>query len=485
MKSFCIQAKKISKITDRELIKNLNFTAYSGEIHGIIGNNGEGKTVFAKLLSGIWPITSGHIFLNGREIHLTDISSAQRHGIYLFQQDQGLFPHLNVRDNIIAGNEHAIQSGRFFSPSRKRMDEVCRTYLARFHLNSLNLDAPVSSLTTYEKLAVRLCRIMICDPKVLILDEPSSCITPKELEQLFSVLEEYKEHTAIIVITHRYSVVLNYCNRLSVIDKGTITATFDEEEFTHPKFYRYIEQLQLNFTYPVLPQKIGNERMVIHNLSCRSLSHVNFSLHEGEILGLSGLRTDEKDLFFQLLFGKCHPEHGTIHFPLDQKRPFINLISDRDADLTLFSTQSVPFNIVASNFRKTKNHFFISNEKIRMYGIHYLKQLGVKDADIHSRPTILSTGTKQKVVIARSLFNQSKLYIYDEPTKNLDSSSKLDLYNILNALASEGASILLISSDYAELAAMCNRVVLLKGGQQIGNYSTTYLSVEALSKELE
>lgn len=485
MKSFCIQAKKISKHTDRELIRNLNFTAYSGEIHGIMGNNGEGKTVFAKLLSGILPISSGHIFLKGKEIHITSVASAQKYGIYMLQQEETLFPSLNVRDNIIAGNERLLKHGSFFSPSRKQMNEVCRTYLAKFRLDSLNLDAPVTTLGSYEKLAVQLCRILICNPQVLILDEPSTCMTPRELSQLFLVLEEYKETTAIILITHRYSIVLNHCNRLSVIDKGSVVASFNEEEFTHPAFYRCAEQYRLNFAYPSLPQKTGRERICIQNLSFRTLQHADFTLHEGEILGLAGLKPDEKEPFFQLLFGKAAPDGGTITFPLDKKRPYFNLVSDRNADLTLFTDQSIPFNIVVSDFKKIRNRFFTSNEKMRMYGIHYMKQLNVKDADIHSRPAHLSTGTKQKVVIARSLFNQSKIYIYDEPTKNLDSSSKFDLYNILNALASEGASILLISSDYPELIAMCNRVVLFKDGQQIGNYSTNYLSVEALSKELE
>ena len=485
MKSFCIQTKKISKYADRELIRNLNFTAYSGEIHGIIGNNGEGKTVFAKLLSGIWPITSGHIFLKGKEIHLDSVASAQKHGIYMLQQEEVLFPALSIRDNIIAGNEYVVNHNKFFSPSRRQMDKICRTYLAKFQLDSLNLDAPVTTLDSYEKLAVQLCRILICNPQVLILDEPSTCLTPKELAQLFSVLEEYKEKTAIILITHRYSVILNHCNRLSVIDKGTVAASFDEEEFTHPAFYRCIEQYRLNFTYPSLPQKPGKERMCIRNLSFHTLTHADFTLHEGEILGLTGLKPDEKDQLFQLLFGRASPENGTITFPLDRKRPYFNLISDRNADLALFADQSIPFNIAVSDFRKIRNRLFTSNQKMRMYGIHYMKQLGVKDADIYSRPVHLSTGTKQKVVIARSLFNQSKIYLYDEPTKNLDSSSKLDLYNILNALAAEGASILLISSDYAELSAMCSRVVLFKDGQQIGNYSTKYLSVEALSKELE
>lgn len=484
MKSFCICTKNLNKTTDRVLIDHLNFTAYSGEIHAIIGNNGEGKTVFAKLLSGVLECTSGSIFLKGKELHITDVPSAQQYGIYMLQQEHVLFPELNVRNNLIAGNEHFVKNS-FWSPSRRTLDKVCQEQLSKFGLENLDLNMSIQKASAYEKLIIQLCRILICKPKVLILDEPATCLTPRELKKLFEFLEEYKKDTIIIVITHSYSLLLQYCNRLSIIDGGTVVAAFDEEEFTHPRFKWYIDKLKLNFTYPTLHLEPAEELVHIEQLSFRSIHELTFSLHEKEIVGLTGLTNDEKDFLYQLLFGKLTPESGFVRFFEFSKRPYINLISDREADKTLFLTQSIPFNIAASDFRKTRKTFFVSKRTMNMYGFHYLKKLDVKDADITSKPYHLSTGTKQKVVIGRSLFNQSKIYIYDEPTKNLDSSSKLDLYNILNALALEGATILLISSDYEELLAMCSRIILVKEGQQMGNYSTNYLSVEALSKELE
>lgn len=485
MRPFSIQSKKLTKIVDRPLIKDIDFTAYSGEIHAIIGNNGEGKTVFASLLAGVRTKTSGSILLDNKEINITSVISAQKHGIYMLQQEQVLFPKRSVRDNLIAGNEKMLGFHGILMPSKPKMNAICRQYLAQFGLESLDLDVSISALSPMEKLAIQLCRILMCKPRVLILDEPSTSLTTPELRLLFDFLEKFKKDTIVILITHNYSLLLRYCDRVSIINDGMITATFDREGFSHPRFNEYITNMKMNFTHPALPLTPGKKMVHIDHLSTRMVTDINFSLHANEIIGLAGLKTEEKYSLLNVLLGDDKPKSGSVAFPGTQKKPSISLISDHEADKNLFMTHSIPFNITASNFNKIKRYGFTSDKEMRLYGVHYLKKLGVKDADVTTKPPHLSTGTKQKVVIARSLFTHSNIYIYDEPTKNLDSSSKLDLYNILNALALEGATILLISSDYSELVNMCNRVVLMKDGKQIGNYSTQYLSVEALSNELQ
>lgn len=484
MEPFCIQSKNLTKIADRTLIENVNFTAYSGEIHAIIGNNGEGKTVFASLLSGIRQKTSGSILINGAEIHITDVISAQRHGIYMLLQEQVLFPDLSVRDNIICGNEHHFNSSRIWAPSRKKMDAVCSKYIEMLGLH-VDLDAPVHNLNPIEKLMIQLCRILICHPKVLILDEPSTSLSSSEWRILFNFLTELKKQMIIIVITHNYSLLLNYCDRVSVINDGTIVDSFIRDEFTGADFNRYIEKMKMNFSYPSLRLKPRAELIHIDHLCINTLHDIDFSLHEGEILGVVGLTASERTTLIEVIRGDIPPASGRIIFSYKNKSASTNLVSSLEAEKSLFVSQSIPFNITASNFKKTKRFGFPSRKKMHIYAAHYLEKLGIRNTTPKTRVTHLSTGSKQKLVIARSLFGKSNIYIYDEPTKNLDSSSKLDLYNLLNALVLEGAAILLISSDYPELLGMCSRIVLAKDGRQIGNYSTNYLSVEALSKELE
>lgn len=484
MEPFCIQAKNLTKIADRALIENVNFIAYSGEIHAIIGNNGEGKTVFANLLSGIRRKTGGSILMNGAEVHIHDIASAQKHGIYMLLQEQVLFPDLSVRDNIISGNEQHFCNSRIWAPSRKRMDDICRKYMEMFGLH-VDLNSSVHKLSPLEKLLVQLCRILICRPKVLILDEPSTSLSSTEWWTLFDFLAELKKQMIIIVITHNYSLLLNCCDRVSIINDGTIVNSFSREEFTGSDFNSYIDKLKMNFSYPALRLNPGSERLHIEHLYINTLHDIDFSLHKGEIMGIAGLTASERTTLIEIIQERFSPSSGRIVFSQDDKTHSINLISSQEADSVLFATQSIPFNITASDFKKTRRFGFPSKKEMRIYAGYYLKRLGLRNVTPETKITHLSTGSKQKLVIARSLFAHSNIYVYDEPTKNLDSSSKLELYNILNALALEGASILLISSDYPELIGMCSRVVLIKDGRQIGNYSTHYLSVEALSKELE
>lgn len=485
MKSFCIQTRSLSKIADRTLLTDIDFTAYSGEVHAIIGNNGEGKTVFAKLLSGVRSKTNGSIFLDGTELHFSDPYSAQKEGIYILQQEPVLFPDLSVRDNITMGVEKHIQKRCFWAPSVRKLDSVCRSYLKNFGLESLNLNAPVSALTAMEKLMIQFCRILICNPKVLILDEPSAMLTNTEIEMLFHFLEEYKKDRIILLITHNYSVLLNHCERVSFMSDGQIEATFTVDELAAPSSQAYLERLKMSFSYPTMHLSPEEEVINISSLSTDFLSGIDFSIHRKEIVSIAGLKKEQKESLISALLHKKGITGGSVTFPESKQQPLISLISDSPAYEMLFATQSIPFNITASDFRRTREHLFTSAKKMRSYGVHYFQKLHIKDADIHTPPMYLSTGTKQKVILARSLFKRANIYIYDEPTKNLDSTGKLDFYNILNALALEGASILLISSDYSEMIGMSSRVILVKNGCQAGNYSTNYLSAETLSKELE
>ena len=485
MNTFYLETRSLSKIADRPLLTNINFTAYSNEIHALIGNNGEGKTVFAKLLAGIRKKTSGSIFLNGSELHFSNPASAQKAGIYILQQEPVLFPDLSVRDNITLGNEKQIQSGTFWAPSRKKLDSICRFYLQNFNLESLDLDMPVLGLSAMEKLMMQLCRILICNPKVLILDEPSSLLTTTEIKMLFHFLESYKKDRIIILITHNYSVLLNYCDKVSFMSDGQIETTLSKEDLKTSEGKKYLDRLKMNFTYTTMHLIPEKEVVKVDFLSTPSLSGIHFSMHQKEIISIAGLKGDEKNELISALLQAKDSYNRSILFPDSGQVPKISVISDSPAYEMLFASQSIPFNITASDFGRTRNIFFTSAKKMRYYGMHYIQKLHIKDADIHTSPTYLSTGTKQKVLLARSLFNRANIYIYDEPTKNLDSIGKLDFYNILNALALEGASILLISSNYSEMIGMSNRIILVKNGDQIGNYSANYLSAETLSRELE
>lgn len=469
MKCFTLEAKNISKITDRKLIDHLDFCACSGKIHAIIGNNGEGKTVFAQILAGIRSKSSGHIFLDGKEIQITDTASAQKNGIYMLQQEIQIFPHISVRDNLTMGSEKQLWGARFFAPSSKKMDAYCREVLSAFGV-SLDPRQPAGSLDDSQRRMLQLLQFLIRKPRVLLLDEFTTFLNHSETEHTFRILQDLKaQNVAVILITHQYSEICAYCDNVSVMTGGAIAANYAREQFGDNAFIRQISNLNMNFQYPRLPLNPGGQTFLFDTVNTNLLKGISFSLRQREIIGVAGLTKPQKKAFCKFIMSRSNS---------------VSLVPEKDGDEVLFMSQNIPFNIVASNFKKTCRYGVISTGKTRIYAKSYMKRLGFRNADINTKPRHLSSGNKQKLIIARSLFNDSAVYIYDEPTKNLDATSRLEFYNILNALALKNASILMMSSDISELIGMCSRILLFKDGTQIGNYSTNYLSSETVYKKL-
>lgn len=484
MEPFKIEAQDICKMTDRLLVNHVNFTAYSGEIHAIIGSNGEGKTIFAKVLAGICKKSSGSVLINSQKKNITDIASAHTAGIYMIPQELLIFPTLTVRENIICGNEKFVQPHHLWAPSRKEIDRFCQPYLDLFQLD-VDLNAPISSLPTNEKRLIQLIRVLVCQPKVLILDEFSTHLNSEEVERVFRVLTDLKQqNVAIIDITHNYSILLRYCDRVSIINDGSIVASYERTEFEAEGFRRHIASLHMDFQYPTLRLNPGSELLRFTHVCGGTLKNLNFTLHKGEILGVASSTKLAGNQLVQILMDKLKISAGAVTHPADCP-PSYSFIPEGDAQNMLYASQSLSFNVTASNFARTKKGGLIYAKKTEAYGKAYIDKLGIRGTTLHTKIRHMSSGAKQKLVIARSLFNQANIYIYNEPTKNLDAASRLELYNILNALILEGAAVLLISSDFGELIGMCSRIILLKEGEQVGNYSTNYLSVDALYKELQ
>lgn len=484
MKSLRIH--KISKITHHKVLDNVNLTIKPGETHAIIGNNGEGKSMLAKILAGAVQKSSGSIYLDDQEVLINNIQAAKKLGIFMVQQDIQLFPSLSIRDNLVLGNENTIFNSRFMKPGRKIIDHYCEEILEHFGLQ-LNLDEPISNLSLGEMQLIQLIRVIICKPSILILDEFSSTLTFKETEKVFYILEKLKaENVAIILITHSFYEILHYCDRVSIMSEGTITATYTNSKngFCDQSFLEHMRTLSMDFKYPKLVPHPGSRLLEVDHISVGNLKDINLTLHEGEILGIAGLAGSGRSTLMKVITGQLKPQSGSIHFEAPLTQNSISLVPENSADASLFYDCSIPFNIVASNMKKTKENFFISNNKSNRYARNYTDKLNIRDTDIYDKINHLSIGNKQKVVIARSLFNRSKIYIFDEASKNLDPASKLELYNIFNALILEGAAILLISSDFSELIGMCNRIILLSNGVQIGNYSTDNLTLDTLYEKL-
>ncbi len=484
MKSFKIQ--QISKFTHHKILEDVNLTVMPGTIHAVIGNNGEGKSMLARILSGEVQKSSGSFFVDDQEVIINSIQSAKKLGIYMVQQEIQLFPSLSIRDNIVMGNERVIYQSSLIKPGRKKIDRYCQSILEHLNLQ-IDLDLPLSTLSLGEIQLIQLIRAILCKPSLLILDEFSATLASKEAKRVFDLLGKLRsDHVAILLITHSYYEIMNYCDQVSIMSEGTITATYSnlKDSFHDQSFLRDMKKLSMDFKYPKLVQHPRKRLLEVDHISVGILKDISLTLHEGEILGIAGLAGSGRSTLMKVISGQLKPQSGSISFEPPLTQNSISLVQENSVDASLFYDCSLPFNIVASNMRKTKGKLFVSNQKAKMYAQDYTDKLNIKGADTGTKVKHLSVGNKQKVIIARCLFNRSKIYIFDEASKNLDPTSKLELYNIFNALILDGAAILLISSDFSELLGMCSRIILLSNGVQIGNYSTETLSIDALYEKL-
>ncbi len=450
---------------------NIDFYARSGEITTIIGENGAGKTTLAKTLAGIITKTSGEILINDTSIDIHSISSARRHGIYMLQESLHIFPEKHIMDNLLLGIEPLIFHNRLFNPPKEKKEAVCRSMLKLLGLD-LDIYQMIDHLSQGEKCLLQIGRILLCQPRILIMDEFSASLTEYEARRIINVLNVLKEDgICIILISHKYSSVIRHSDRIAVVHKGQITETFALRELGKQEFIRRLLTFNQDFFYPKLKHKPGKNLLTVKHISSGILRDISFSLQEGEILGIAGLVGSGRTTLIQAICKERSIRSGEIiYHPLLERSGAISVLPNESIQDLLFQDKNISFNITSSNVYKASRFHMLSHQKLDIYARDYMDRLSIRKASCHIPVTQLSQGEQQKVLIARALHQNSKLYILDEPSSNLDMTTKSELYNIYNALLSRGNSIILISSDFSELLGMCDRILLLKSGEQLGIY---------------
>nr|WP_130789512.1 ATP-binding cassette domain-containing protein [Lachnoclostridium pacaense] len=450
---------------------HMDFEAASGEITAIIGSNGEGKTTLAKVLAGMIPRISGDIWLDDRKLDIHSISSAHRNGIYLMTESLQLYPGKSIMDNLLLGIEQLIFHNRLFNPPREKKEAVCRQVLKELGLD-LDLGQSVDHLSQGEKCLLQIGRILLCRPSILIMDEFSASLTVLETKRIMSLLTGLKQkNICIILISHEYSTVIRYCDRISLVEQGRIAESYSRAELGDEAFVRRVLTFKKNFSYPKLPRTPGQPLLTASHISSGIIKDVSFTLQEGEILGIAGVVGSGRTTLINAIMKERPITSGRlVYAPALDRAGAVSILPGDCGDRSLFSGKDLTFNITSSNVQKAARFYMISGHTLDLYARDYMDRLSIRKPSCRVPVDQLSQGEMQKVLIARSLYQDAKLYIFDEPSSNLDLTSKSELYNIYNALLARGASIILISSDFSELIGMCDRILLLKAGEQVGLY---------------
>ncbi len=456
-------------------LNGVNFELQQGEVHCLLGENGAGKSTLMKILSGALRKDAGSISIDGKEVALHSPADAQRHGIGMIYQDATLVPELSVAENIFLGYEPLKGSFRFIDDDKMR--ELARAAIAQLG-EEISPALPVCELSVAHRQIVEIAKALSKKIRILAMDEPSASLTEKELNNLFSVIRKLKaEGVGIIYISHRLEEIFEIGDRLTVLRDGTFIHSCRVNEANRRSLVRWMVGRELEQEYPKVELERGEEILRIEDLYSGMLKNINLSLYRGEILGLAGLIGAGRSELARAIFGVDPIKSGTVKLdgiPIGPSSPReaielgIGLLTEDRNRYGLIMHMNVRENISLSNLGKVLKGPFINISKEVQAAEKFSTDLQIKTPTIEEEVEHLSGGNRQKVVLARWLFTNSKLLIFDEPTAGIDVGVKFEIYNLINQLAREGVGVMVISSDLPELLGICDRIGVMCEGRLSG-----------------
>jgi ABC-type sugar transport system ATPase subunit len=460
-------------------VRNGRFELLPGEVHCLIGENGAGKSTLIKILSGAVRPDAGRILINGKEAKIRTPQEAFALGVSVIYQEFNLVPALTAEENIFLGKEKC----RSVFVSRKTEYSEARKLLKDVGFN-ISPNSKCSGLTVAEQQAVEIAKSLAADAKIIAMDEPTSALTPMEVEKLFRVIESLrKKAIGIIYITHRLEEVFEISDRVTVMRDGEWIGTFRTKDITRKKLIELMVGRPIEKEYPARKAKIGSDLLEIREIQGKwSSCPVSFSVRTGEVLGITGLVGSGKTSVARLIFGADQAASGAIYLggwklnissPIDAIDAGISFLTENRKEEGLVLGMTARENFSLPNLRKKMSgRFFINREEESKRFEAHRKNLRIKTVGPNQIVRTLSGGTQQKIVLAKWLESESRVIIFDEPTRGIDVGARYEIYSLINDLAARGKAAVLISSDFSEILGMSDRIIVMSEGAvsgEIGN----------------
>jgi len=469
------------------VLNDINVEILKGEIFGIIGENGAGKSTFIKLLNGTHLPSDGRILFDGEEVHLSPTVS-KRIGISTIPQEFNLVSHLKAYENIFLGQEFRRQLGLL---DRKRMRRRASELMEQLQADVVP-DAEVNDLSVAEKQMVEIAKAVAFNSRLLIMDEPTTVLTPIEIGVLFELMRRLKEQgVTIIYISHKLKEVQQICDRVMVLRDGDFISldpveNLDEHEMANRMVGREMTQ--------IFPEKAcpGEEiALEVENLSVPGLLHsVSFSLRKGEILGFAGLGGSGRTELSETIVGirkksegviRIHGSECDIRSPSDAIAHRIAYLPEDRQGAGILTSFDVTSNITLSSLKQYAR-LLINRRKEQQKARTYVDSFDIKTTSLRTRLEFLSGGNQQKVSLAKSLDTDPSIFIFDEPTRGIDINAKMQIFRFIRALVDEGISCIFISSELEEVIGVCSRVLVMREGRIAGTLEDEQITEEEIMK---
>jgi ribose transport system ATP-binding protein len=449
-----------------------------GEVHVLLGENGAGKSTLIKILAGVYSKDEGKIVIQGQEVHDLNPKHGQDLGIRVIYQEFNLMPYFTVAENIFMGREPLRNK-------KTRLIDWDKVYRESEEVLK-RLDCPISpkrlvqDLSVAEKQMVEIAKALSVDSRIIIMDEPTSALSMHEIDKLFQAIQMLKQKgVGIIYISHRLDEINRVGDRVTVLRDGQFVGTKKVGETNIDELIKMMVGRELKAKFPYEIREIKEEAVLrVKNFTSRGkFEKINFSLRKGEILGISGLVGAGRTELARAIMGLDPIDEGTVEIFGEEVRPksprsMIRrglgvLPEDRKAQgITLVMPLIQNVTIVA--LRRIFKNFFIRFGLERTLAADYAKKLNIVTPSLKTQVMYLSGGNQQKVVVAKWLFSQSKILIFDEPTRGIDVGAKYEVHQIMMNLVKEGNSIIMISSELPEILGMSDRILVMREGRLTG-----------------
>lgn len=458
-----------------KVLDNVSFAVTSGEIHALAGENGAGKSTLMKILQGVYTLDSGEIQVAGEKASIHSFQDARKYGIGMVFQEFSLVPELSVAQNIFLDREH---KNRFHLFDEKETIRQSKLVMEELGLD-IDVTAKVSSLGRAFQQLTEIAKAIAGDAKILILDEPTASLAKEEVDALFKVLKQLTARgVSIVYISHRMDEIYRICDRITILRDGKkiavslLSEISPQEIIAHITGRKDVEMLThegksvLRSSTPIFEAsgiKVGSR-----------VNNVSFKLYPGEILGLAGLMGSGRTELVRAIFGLDKKDGGALKIdgqevviknPREAIAHGFALIPEDRRRQGLVMEHSVKQNILAANLSSLSHLNFLSFSKINNVVQDSIESFEVRPSDANREVRLLSGGNQQKVVIAKWMATNPKIVLMDEPTVGVDIGTKVEIMKLVRAIAAEGKSVILISSELPELLGVCDRILVIRKGE--------------------
>jgi simple sugar transport system ATP-binding protein len=487
-----LEMKHISKLyAGVQALDDVSFSLTRGEIHCLVGENGSGKSTLIKVISGVVnPEQGAEIIIEGQRLSIDHFSSKDSidRGIHVIYQDLSLFPNLTVRENI-SFNVH-VERGKKLVNWRD-INSIAKGAIGDIGIN-IELEREVGTLSIADQQLVAICKALIGELKLLIMDEPTSSLTKNEVDSLFSVVKKLqKRGITTLFVSHKLNEILEIAERVTVLRDGKCVGVYDPDELDHEKLTYLMTGKKIEYIKPDTSSISREVLLEVRNLSKKgNFKNISFKLYRGEILGITGLLGSGRTELALAIFGINPAEKGQI--VIDGKA--VSIKSNKDAihqgigyvpedrlKLGLVMPQSVSNNIIITVLQDLLNSLSMLDKEKRNSAIQRgIRDLAIRVPSVDSAVMTLSGGNQQRVVLAKWISTGPKILILDEPTVGIDVAAKSSIHHIIKQLAAQGIGIILISDEIQETLYNCHRILVMRKGRIVSESQTSEMTEEEL-----